>query len=98
MQNCKARSAYAFIAVCDSARFERHPHQQAPRSGAVNLCLMKYPNAAPLCGARWVWGHSSFRALSHTAINAQALRAFQSVKVELIVRLLDTKEKLQMIY
>ena len=39
----KARSAYAFIAVCDSSRmFERHPSRCAPRSGAA----MEYNNTA----------------------------------------------------
>ena len=31
----KARSAYAFVAVRESARYQEYPHNHAPRSGAV---------------------------------------------------------------
>ena len=83
MQNCKARSAYAFIAVCDSARLVWKPQQQAPRSGAVNLRLMQYPNAAPLRGARQMGRHSSFPcAVAHGYKRESATRFLLTCKAE----------------
>ena len=68
----KARSTDAFIAVRESARVGGHP-RQAPRSGAVIGEISKRSTAT----RRLPGGGISFiRALSHTAINAQALRAF----------------------
>jgi len=74
----------AFIAVCDSARFEMARPIIMRRIAALS---MKYPNATPLCGVDGEIFIPFFRALSHTAINAvSATRFFDIICLMLLLR------------
>ena len=82
----KARSAYAFIAACESARKRnaRNDIPHAPRSGAVNsitpvLFIIFNLNATPLRGVRKYHSHLNTScpcALAHGYKRISATRFF----------------------